>query len=213
MSKRRAKHAAVQQTEAFPSAAGARPAVRGSFLNGLGAQLLGSVMSRSAARGPHRRLQAQERRTRSRADRLPAGRRRSRRSRESSSPMKKARPKRPGCFESALWNGLCAVLVPQAVLDAAHGVLHLALGLIHLAFGFHLGVAENLAGRFLDAALDVLHRPFHAIFVGHYRLLRLNGMQRERSFESDVPHGGPRPHALIACRPSDGTTKALSRLD
>jgi hypothetical protein len=37
--------------------------------------------------------------------------------------------------------------------------------LVRFAFGRHLCVAEHLAGRFLDAALDLFDRTLNAIFA------------------------------------------------
>src|ERR671911_2193457 len=72
-------------------------------------------------------------------------------------------------------NRSVALVAAQAVLDAADGVLNLAFGLVHLAFGFRLGIAGQLAGSFLDAALDVLGAAFNTIIVDwHSFLLLLN---------------------------------------
>src|SRR3546814_8912441 len=49
--------------------------------------------------------------------------------------------------------------------DLADGILDLALGLVGLAFGFQLGIAGQLAGAFLQAALDLLGGAFDAIVV------------------------------------------------
>jgi hypothetical protein len=55
----------------------------------------------------------------------------------------------------------------QRVLHVAPGALGLALGLVGLALGFRLAVTGDLAGGFLDAALDLLALPLGVIFVSH----------------------------------------------
>jgi hypothetical protein len=55
----------------------------------------------------------------------------------------------------------------SGLLEAADGVLDLAFGLVGLAFGLELRIAENLAGAFLEVALELLGGAFHAVVVGH----------------------------------------------
>src|SRR3954451_14327600 len=87
--------------------------------------------------------------------------------------IKKARPTRAGLPFGPYAEASLGVLLAAAkgvlhgILDAAHGVLHLAGDLVALAFAFELGVAQRLAGRLLNAALQVLRRTLDPVFVSH----------------------------------------------
>jgi hypothetical protein len=58
-----------------------------------------------------------------------------------------------------------SVLLVERVLHAANGILNLAFDLIALAFGFETGIADQLAGGFLDLATSGFHGAFNAIMV------------------------------------------------
>lgn len=51
------------------------------------------------------------------------------------------------------------------VFQPAGGILDLAPGLVHFALGLQLGIAQNLAGDILHAALGLLQRTFNPVFI------------------------------------------------
>src|ERR1700674_582240 len=83
------------------------------------------------------------------------------------------------------------LLAAHRVLDAAPGVLHLAGGLLGLAFAFELGVAGDLAGHFLDFALDLMARAFDAVLV-HYCTSPFEWDETPRPRRAKVPKGAQR---------------------
>src|SRR6516162_8210347 len=53
----------------------------------------------------------------------------------------------------------------NGVLYVAYGALNPAFGLIGLAFGFGAGIAQRLAGLFLDFVGDLLHATCNTILI------------------------------------------------
>jgi hypothetical protein len=55
--------------------------------------------------------------------------------------------------------------LPRSVLQTADGILGLTLDLLGLSIPLHLRIADSLACRLLDAADNLLRRPFDPILI------------------------------------------------
>jgi hypothetical protein len=92
---------------------------------------------------------------------IPLKDRREPRGGTSSGPSSWRRPRGDMCGKP----GGTRLLFLEGVFDAANRVLDLAFDLLGLAIGLELGVADYLAGRFLNPAYDLFCRSCDPVFV------------------------------------------------